>query len=321
MIYHPSQAGLYVHGQKLADLFNRYPPDNVVSFDKIPIPNKGTIDRNGEYHELVRDEWGTTWNCRIFGVAGHPKVYPFNNWEEAVNYKFPSISAITSSSFESNIITSEQKEKYLIFNGWISIFERLHGLRPFEEVLTDILISDPHLMNFLDELVKYWIKVIDYIIAIDTDVVVFADDWGTQRSPLIPPDLFREIFKPLYSKLFSHVKNAGKKVFLHCCGFMDEILDDFIDLGINGIWPQITLYENDGSFFSKCKDNRVAFFIHPDRQYLIPRGTPDQIEDYIQKCAKRCRELGGGGIFYVEVENDAPFENVKALVEAIDRFR
>jgi len=31
--------------------------------------------------------------------------------------------------------------------------------------------------------------------------------------------------------------------------------------------------------------------------------------------------MGGGGIFYVEIEDDAPFENVLALFEAIDQYR
>jgi hypothetical protein len=62
-------------------------------------------------------------------------------------------------------------------------------------------------------------------------------------------------------------------------------------------------------------------YIHPDRQYLIPRGTPVQIARTIGAYAERYHTYGGGGIFYVEIENDAPFENVKALIEAIDRYR
>jgi hypothetical protein len=33
------------------------------------------------------------------------------------------------------------------------------------------------------------------------------------------------------------------------------------------------------------------------------------------------RRLGGGVIFYVEIENDAPWANVEALVESIDAER
>lgn len=67
--------------------------------------------------------------------------------------------------------------------------------------------------------------------------------------------------------------------------------------------------------------NKIAIYIHPDRQRLIPLGTPLQIDSYIRLAAEKYKKLGGGGIFYVEIENDAPFENVKALVEAINKYR
>ncbi len=67
--------------------------------------------------------------------------------------------------------------------------------------------------------------------------------------------------------------------------------------------------------------HRVTLYIHPDRQYLVPRGTPQEIEAAIRAYADRYHALGGGGIFYIEIENDAPFENVKALIEAVDTYR
>ena len=71
----------------------------------------------------------------------------------------------------------------------------------------------------------------------------------------------------------------------------------------------------------KCRDHRVAIYIHPDRQRLVPLGTPAEIDATIRAYAERYHALGGGGIFYIEMENDAPFENVKALIEAVHRYR
>ncbi|MCK4990790.1 MAG: hypothetical protein KAS29_09905, partial [Bacteroidales bacterium] len=62
-------------------------------------------------------------------------------------------------------------------------------------------------------------------------------------------------------------------------------------------------------------------YIHPDRQQLIPLGTPAEIEKAIANYAEKYHKIGGGAIFYVEIENDAPFENVKALVESIHKYR
>ncbi len=323
VVYHPSTAGLHIHGQKLVDLFNQFPPDNPIKYNQLPVPPNDAIDANGNYHEYKVDEWGTGWEYLIFGIAGHPKTYPFVTWKDALkNYKFPIIPEIGSEEMKvGQTNTLGIKDDFLIFNGWISIFEKLHALRPFQDVLMDIALQNEDLLLFIEKLVTYWMQVVDYYIAIGTDVFVFGDDWGMQESTLIDPDSFREIFKPHYQLLFNHIQNAGGMVFLHCCGYMGELLDEFIGMGLRGLWPQINLYDKDDTFTQKCKKNRIAVYIHPDRQKLIPLGTPNEIDNYIKHSAEKYKKLGGGGIFYVEIENDAPFENVKALIEAIHKYR
>ena len=155
----------------------------------------------------------------------------------------------------------------------------------------------------------------------ETDVVSFGDDWGTQSAPIISPALFREIFVPRYRRLMEPILKAGKIVFFHSCGFLGPILDELLDLGIGGLWPQIGLLEADPSALAGCVSRKVALYIHPDRQYLVPRGTPREIDDAIRGYADRFHDIGGGGIFYIEIENDAPFENVQALIEAVHRYR
>jgi uroporphyrinogen decarboxylase len=315
VVYHPSPAGLFVHGKKLLDLFNRYPPDNPIRFDSIPIPPPGTINKNGEYHEFRLDEWGTEWEHRIFGVHGHPRSYPFSSWRAAREYAFPPLASIDETEVK------RQGEQFLVFSGWISIFEKLHALRPMDEVLMDLQARDDDLMVFLDRLVEYWMGAIEIMLSAGVDTIVFGDDWGTQTAPLLSPSLFREVFKPRYHKLMELIRRANRMVFFHCCGYMGEIFDELLDLGINGLWPQLGLFEADSTHTQKCRENRVAIYIHADRQQLVPRGTPHEIEANIRCYANRYHQFQGGGIFYVEIENDAPFENVEALIEAIHRYR
>ena len=60
VVYHPSAAGLFVHGQKLLDLFSQYPPDNPIVVDSVSSLPPGTLDERGRYHEVRRDVWGVT---------------------------------------------------------------------------------------------------------------------------------------------------------------------------------------------------------------------------------------------------------------------
>jgi uroporphyrinogen-III decarboxylase len=205
--------------------------------------------------------------------------------------------------------------------GWVSIFEQLTKVQPIEEALMDLASEEPAMLRYLDRLVEFWLTEIERMMSAGIDAVQFGDDFGTQDAPIISPAMFRKIFKRHYETLFAPVHKAGGKVFFHSCGHLDEILDELIDLGIDVLWPQSAIFDANPSFLEKCQKNKVALYVHPDRQYLIPLGSPKEIETTIKRYADRYHALGGGGIFHVEMENDAPFENVKALIEAIDRWR
>ena len=321
LVYHPSTAGLHVHGQKLLDLFNQYPSDNPITFDSLPAPPPDTIDAQGRYHKIKKDDWDVDWEYLIFGIAGHPKYYPLDSWEAGRDYPFPPIPAPGSSEEKAQRLRiEEEKRDYLVFSGGLSLFERLHAVRPLDELLIACATGDRHFLAFLDRLTAYWHAVLDYLLPLGVDVVTFGDDWGTQNAPIVSPALFRDLFKPRYRELMDRIKQAGSKVFFHCCGQVGPLFDDFLELGIDGYWPQITCYDPD-ELAAKCREHQVAIYIHPDRQQLIPLGTPEKVDAYIRTCANRYRALGGGAIFYVEMENDAPFTNVKALFEAIDKYR
>ena len=321
LVYHPSTAGLHVHGEKLRALFDRYPPDNPITFDTIPAPPPNAVDADGRYYEELTDEWGVRWAYRVFGIQGQPVAYPFENWVEALDHPMPQLPSPDSEAFHAEKEeTKRLRERYLLIEGWNSIFLQLYAMRPMDEVLIDLATGDRHLLAYLDRLVEYWQHAIGLMLTRGVDVVMFADDWATQAGQMVSTDLFRSVFKPRYEQLMRPVKQAGRRVFFHCCGKMDAILDELFDLGIDGLWPQIAFYDSE-AFAQRCKDAGVTIYIHPDRQRLVPRGTPAEIRDTVKKYADRYHRLGGGGIFYIELENDAPFENAEALIEAVAELR
>ncbi len=315
VVYHPSPAGLHVHGERLLELFRRYPPDNRISFTGIP----GTdvpVDGDGRYHEFLTDDWGTVWEHRIYGIAGHPYRYPIPDLERCDEYRFPDPPPVSRSDPE-----PDRDPRYFEASGTVSIFERLHALHPMDGVLLALAERDPAVLRLLARLEAYWRRRIDGFLASGADAVWFGDDWGAQTGPLVSPAMFREVFAPVYERLFARVTQGGARVFFHSCGALGAIFDDLLALGIDLIWPQIRWFESDPERLELCRDRGVAFYVHPDRQELIPRGTPDAIRAEIRRYADRGREMGGGVVFYVEIENDAPFENVGALIESIAEHR
>ena len=60
-----------------------------------------------------------------------------------------------------------------------------------------------------------------------------GDDLGTQRSLFMPPDIFRDIYKPLADILHEN----GLDFWLHTCGNVHEILEDIVQVGVDVIHP------------------------------------------------------------------------------------
>ena len=71
------------------------------------------------------------------------------------------------------------------------------------------------------------------------DVIkITGADYGSQRGPLISPDWYREMIKPFHRKMCDWIhRNTSWKIFMHCCGGIRPLLDDFMDAGFDIISP------------------------------------------------------------------------------------
>lgn len=319
-----SERGLYEHGEKLRQLFQSIEGDfNPISGFPIPVPPEGSIDANGNYHDTSYDRWGVLWEYRIFKMHGHPYQRPLDNWEHFSTYKAPVGMYPSKGSGEFDVLKQKitnDKQKYFKLMGWINLFEKLVSVRKFEDVLAEINEEDENINKLADLICTFQKGEVTNLIDLDVDAVQFADDFGMQSSLLISPTDFRNFFKPRYKELVKQVKDAGKKAFMHCCGYSLPIIEDFKEIGIDAIWPQISVY-NLKEFASYCRSINMAVAIHPNRAELMTYGTPDDIKRTMNEYIEAFRPQDGGSWFYVEIDNGFPYENIEALVDILKQLR
>ena len=86
--YYYTPVGYYEHGDKLNDLYAELEGD-FEPFRRIEIPvlKDSDFDEEGGYHTFKRDDWGTLWEFRIFGIAGIPCEYPLADESKIEDYK------------------------------------------------------------------------------------------------------------------------------------------------------------------------------------------------------------------------------------------
>lgn len=320
--YHASPSGSYEHGERLHELWQRY-PDDFGGGQRFPHPQPDPrwTNTQGQYRELRTDEWGVLWEFRRFGGGGHPVKGPLYDWSGLDEFKSPPAPAMSGPEFEREQARVRQVQQcYFVKSGWISIFEVMHAVRRFEDVLMDLAADGSEVNRLADLITECQLRRVEYLLARGVDAIQFGDDYATQTGLMMGLKLWRHFFKPRYEVLIKPIRCAGKKIFFHCCGHARKLLDDFADLGVHAIWPQISAYVPQ-EFRRACREARMAIALHPDRGDLMVRSSPREVRTAVFRLAEEYAVIDGGAWFYIEIDSGFPFENVQALIEAVADLR
>ncbi|MCX7668857.1 MAG: hypothetical protein N2439_02135 [Anaerolineae bacterium] len=319
---HPSPGGLFEHGQKLLDLMRRCGHDfDDLSHLSVPRPPPEDFDADGRYHRIVTDEWGVTWEYRLYGVWGYRIGYPLADISRLDTYRPPPLQRLEGDELARARAAGERhRQQYYHLIGGISILETMQSLRPFEDVLVDIMYDTPAINRLADMLVEHNATIVANALAVGADAIAVGDDFGTQRALMMAPGVWRRFFKPRYRALLEPARRAGMAIFFHSCGAIEPLLEDLADLGASAIWPQLPLFDH-RALARRCRELRLAVQLHPDRGELMQRGTPAQVRDYVLRLVDEFATRDGGSWLYLEIDPGFPWPNIQALFETALQLR
>jgi len=155
-------------------------------------------------------------------------------------------------------------------------------------------------------------------------IQISGTDFGTQRSEIMSPDLYREFYKPYHKTLNDWVhENTNWKTFYHTCGSVVKLLDDFVDSGVDIMNPvQCSAKGMEPTFLKEKYGDKLTFWGGGiDTQKTLPFGTPDEVK------AETLERLsifapGGGFVFNTihNIQQPTPVENIVALYDAIKQY-
>ncbi len=227
-----------------------------------------------------KDEWGAEWHNIGVCNLGEVKNPPLPDWRDFPNLKIPDIH--DSRRWEQLTNCRETAGERFILAAGISIYERVHFIRGLENAWMDIYEHPGELQQLIDILVSMNLAAIKKYAELGADGLIFCDDWGLQNRLMIAPAKWREIWKPAYARIFQAARAAGLLTFLHSCGYIVDILDDLIDIGLQVI--HMDQQENMGlELLGQRFRGRLCFFSPVDIQTVMAKGSDQQIRDYCRK--------------------------------------
>ena len=245
-----------------------------------------------------QSEWGFVWH-RQDDTMGQPKEPPLQaSWDLLEQWTPPDPYAPGRMDSIKRMV-DEHPDHYVIGGLGITGFNLVTFIRGFENVMADFYLDPENLETLIKIVTDFETGIIHQMCACGVDAIAFGDDWGTQTSLMVSPELFRRFFKPYYQRQFAVVKSYGCQVYFHCCGQVFEILDDLIEIGadiLNLNQPDIFPLARLSAGFR----GRVCFNCPVDHQTVALFGDDDEIHDY---AARLVRELGtehGGFMAYIE---------------------
>jgi uroporphyrinogen decarboxylase len=269
---------------------------------------------------LTSDEWSCVWEKLDPGVVGQVVQHPLANWDRLPDYRFPDPLAawrFDEPALAETVRSARANRKYLVAYAG-NVFELMQWLRGYEGLMLDLATDRDRAILLGQRVTEYNLATVDRWVAGDCDAVGFNDDWGTQTALMVRPEVWREVFAPLYRQLFDRVHAAGKDVHFHTDGNTLEIVPDLIALGADVVNLQLSAM--DMAATARVMAGRVCLRTDIDRQYILTRASPAEVTAYVRQVCELFGSERGGLILCGEINSDARLANVRAMYEAFDQF-
>ncbi len=202
------------------------------------------------------------------------------------------------------------------------------GIRNVEEWYVSLSSRQDHIYKIFERQTEINLANLEKIFAVVGNRVTAAylsgTDFGAQNGPFVSPKTYRQLFQPFHKQVNNWVHRSTQwKTFIHSCGSVWALLEDFIAAGFEILNPVQCSAAHMNPFDLKTKfGSRMTFWGGGvDTQRTLPFGTTADVRNEVRE---RIRAFGpGGGFVFNAVHNVqalVPVENVLAMYQAAREY-
>ena len=284
-----------IHGGKPDRFVNQYEAFGMVIGS--PFGNRNANPARGQMN--VVNAWGITKSFPENVPGAFPVHTPdkivikdMEHWQDYV--KVPNV-VYDASEWEPFIQRAEaidRNEQFCMAFVAPGIFEQCHYLMEIQNCLM-AFYEYPDEMHELIEVITqfeldYAAEVCKYL---KPDALFHHDDWGSQTSTFISPEMFREFYLEPYKKVYGFYRDHGVELVVHHSdSYAATLVPQMIEMGID-IWQGVMTSNNIPKLI-KDYGPQISFMGGIDSAAIdYPGWTREKVRAEVRRCCDECGKL------------------------------
>ncbi len=280
------------------------------------IPTSGRI-----FKRVEQVKTGLTYAWYIDGIFHTPEIV-HSYWDE---YGKPSECINDNVNYSPKIweefVESLSSYLYPMARLMIAMNEALFEGMTVSRVTYHMRKNPEFIHEVMEEYTKVNLEFVKRYAEAGIDIVFYYDDLGYKGRSMFSLENFRTFILPYYKKIYQECKKHGMFIIQHSCGYIDKLLPDMINAGLDCIQALEPAAGVDIAHLKFTLGDRVSFMGGMDSTRTLSFGTPKEVEEEVKRCIKAAAY--GGGYFAGPSHNilNVPWENIIALRAAIEKYR
>lgn len=286
-----------------------------------PFSKRNTAPKYGEHN--VVNAWGVTRSYPIGTPGPFPVHTPdkivIKDIEEWQKYlKVPNV-VYDAEEWEPFIAQAEAVDRNEYFVAPFiapGVFEQCHYLMEIQNCLMNFYEYPDEMHEVIDAITEWELDYARELCKyLKPDALFHHDDWGSQQSTFLSPDMFREFIKPAYEKIYGYYKSHGVQLIVHHSdSYAATLVPDMIDVGID-IWQGVMKSNDIPALIEKYK-GQITFMGGIDSASVDFEGwTPEIVEKEVDWA---CRTLGKHS-FIPNASQGLPVSTFPGVYEELSR--
>ncbi|MGQ9513976.1 MAG: uroporphyrinogen decarboxylase family protein [Thermoproteota archaeon] len=194
-------------------------------------------------------------------------------------------------------------------------------LTGFDNFLIYLLKEPRFASKLLEKVTKYCCEIGKRCIDSGIEIIFLNEDLGHVGGPFISSHSFRSSLKPHIEKLVQSMRKKGAVVLLHSDGNIKLLLEDLLEVGIQGLHPIERKASMDLGEIKRRWGDSIALIGNVDASLILPWGNRDEIAYQTLECIRNAAQ-GGGYILASDhsIHPGIPGQNARLMFEIARRY-